>query len=78
MMLFGSLIVFIIIRFIAGFLTPSIIDPALYSGAEYQQHVDLWRFDVAYYTAILSFLWVHYYHDHFLFTIFEALDEAYK
>jgi hypothetical protein len=78
MMLFGSLIVFIIIRFIAGFLTPSIIDPALYSGAEYQQLVDLWRFDVAYYTAILSFLWVHYYHDHFLFTNFEALDEAYK
>jgi hypothetical protein len=25
-------------------------------------------FDRAYYIAILSFLWIHYYHDHFLFT----------
>ncbi|HQA70018.1 MAG TPA: hypothetical protein PK801_16950, partial [Aggregatilineales bacterium] len=24
-------------------------------------------FDRAYYMAILSFLWIHYYHDHFLF-----------
>ena len=32
------------------------------------------RFDTAYYTAILCFLWVHYYHDHFLFTDFEAVD----
>jgi hypothetical protein len=32
------------------------------------------RFDTAYYTAILSFLWIHYYHDHFLFTDFEAID----
>ena len=35
------------------------------------------HFDIAYYTAILSFLWIHYYHDHFLFTDFEALDSAY-
>ena len=35
------------------------------------------HFDIAYYTAILSFLWIHYYHDHFLFTNFEALDKAY-
>jgi len=34
------------------------------------------RFDTAYYTAILCFLWVHYYHDHFLFTDFEALNRA--
>ena len=34
------------------------------------------HFDIAYYTAILSFLWIHYYHDHFLFTDFEALDGA--
>ena len=29
------------------------------------------------YTAILSFLWIHYFHDHFLFTDFESLDAAY-
>jgi len=35
-----------------------------------------WRFDVAYYSAILSFLGIHYSHDHFLFTDFEALAPA--
>lgn len=75
LMLLGSLAVFIVMRFIAGFVTPSMIDPA---QANYAKLVELWRFDVAYYTAILSFLWIHYYHDHFLFTNFEALDEAYK
>lgn len=77
MMLVGSLIVFIIVRFVTGFLTPPavVIDPA---AGDYQKLVDLWRFDVAYYTAILSFLWVHYYHDHFLFTNFEVLDPAYE
>jgi hypothetical protein len=25
-------------------------------------------FDRAYYIAVLSFLWIHYYHDHYLFT----------
>ncbi|MBL8165880.1 MAG: hypothetical protein JNJ61_28100 [Anaerolineae bacterium] len=75
MMLVGSLVVFIIVRFATGFLTPpsAVIDPA---AADYTKLVDLWRFDVAYYTAILSFLWVHYYHDHFLFTNFEVLDAA--
>jgi hypothetical protein len=34
------------------------------------------RFNTAYYTAILCFLWIHYYHDHFLFTDFEAVDRA--
>lgn len=78
-MLVGSLIVYIVVRFIAGFITPAIIDPANYASvAEYQKLVDLWRFDVAYYTAILSFLWIHYYHDHFLFTNFEVLDDAVK
>lgn len=32
------------------------------------------RFDTAYYSAILCFLWIHYYHDHFLFTDFEAIE----
>lgn len=27
-----------------------------------------YSFDRAYYIAVLSFLWIHYYHDHFLFT----------
>jgi hypothetical protein len=80
MMLVGSVIVFIIVRFITGLVgTPPIINPANYaSAADVQKAVELWRFDVAYYTAILSFLWIHYYHDHFLFTNFEALDESYK
>jgi hypothetical protein len=34
------------------------------------------RFDTAYYTAILCFLWIHYYHDHFLFTDWEAVNRA--
>jgi hypothetical protein len=64
MMLAGSLVVFIIVYIVAQLIIPD-IDP--------NRH-----FDTAYYTAILSFLWIHYYHDHFLFTNFEALDEAYK
>jgi len=63
MMLVGSIIVFIIVYALAGVIRP---------GIEANQH-----FDIAYYTAILSFLWIHYYHDHFLFTNFEALDQAY-
>lgn len=74
-MLVGSIVVFIVVRFITGYITPPLIDPA---AANYEQLVSLWRFDVAYYTAILSFLWIHYYHDHFLFTNFEVLDAAYK
>jgi len=64
MMLVGSVIVFIIVYILAGIIIPNI---------DANRH-----FDTAYYTAILSFLWIHYYHDHFLFTNFEALDEAYK
>ncbi|MDK3161502.1 hypothetical protein FBR02_06480 [Anaerolineae bacterium CFX9] len=63
MMLIGSVIVFAIVYAVAPFVRPD-INP--------NQH-----FDIAYYTAILSFLWIHYYHDHFLFTNFEALDQAY-
>lgn len=59
-MLGGSLGVFILVYLTAGIIIPD-IDP--------NRH-----FDIAYYTAILSFLWIHYYHDHFLFTDFEALD----
>jgi hypothetical protein len=60
MMLGGSLVIFFVVYTIAGYIIPD-IDP--------NRH-----FDIAYYTAILSFLWIHYYHDHFLFTDFEALD----
>jgi hypothetical protein len=63
MMLVGSIVVFVVVYMIAPFVRPDI---------EGNQH-----FDIAYYTAILSFLWIHYYHDHFLFTNFEALDQAY-
>jgi hypothetical protein len=64
MMLVGSLIVFGVVYTIAPIVKPAI---------DSNQH-----FDIAYYTAILSFLWIHYYHDHFLFTNFEALDFAYN
>lgn len=63
MMLIGSIIVFAIVYTVAPLVRPDIAS---------NQH-----FDIAYYTAILSFLWIHYYHDHFLFTNFEALDQAY-
>ncbi len=62
-MLVGSLVVFVVVYTAAAIIKPD-IDPNIH-------------FDTAYYTAILSFLWIHYYHDHFLFTNFEALDEAY-
>ncbi len=32
-------------------------------------------FDRAYYMAVLSFLWIHYYHDHFLFTEPQVIGE---
>ncbi len=64
MMLVGSVIVFIVVYQLASVIIPN-IDP--------NRH-----FDTAYYTAILSFLWIHYYHDHFLFTNFEVLDPAYE
>jgi hypothetical protein len=63
LMLVGSFVVFVVVYAAAGILKP---------GIESNTH-----FDIAYYTAILSFLWIHYYHDHFLFTNFEALDDAY-
>ena len=62
LMLGGSLAIFVLVYAIAGVIRP---------GIDANQH-----FDIAYYTAILSFLWIHYYHDHFLFTDFEALDDV--
>src|SRR4051812_10293156 len=53
MMLVVSFFVFIVVYKLAGVIIPN-IDPTRH-------------FDTAYYTAILSFLWIHYYHDHFLF-----------
>ncbi|MFW5708756.1 MAG: hypothetical protein ACOCX5_00915 [Chloroflexota bacterium] len=72
-MLVGSAVIFMVVFAMAHIITPSSAvvvanDPTALAN---------WRFDVAYYTAILSFLWIHYYHDHFLFTDFEALDGAY-
>ncbi len=61
-MLVGSILVFLFVYTIAPIVRP---------GIDGNQH-----FDIAYYTAILSFLWIHYYHDHFLFTNFEVLDDA--
>jgi hypothetical protein len=63
-MLLGSAAIFTFVYILAGIVRPDM-------GAN--QH-----FDTAYYTAILAFLWIHYYHDHFLFTDFETLDDAYR
>jgi len=62
-LLLGSAVIFALVYVLAGIVRP---------GIDGNSH-----FDIAYYTAILSFLWIHYYHDHFLFTDFEALDSAY-
>jgi hypothetical protein len=64
LMLGGSLAIGVIVYNLAGFVRPDITPDR--------------QFDTAYYTAILSFLWIHYYHDHFLFTDFESLDDAYQ
>lgn len=64
LMLVGSVVVFVVVYTLASIIRP---------GIDGNTH-----FDIAYYTAILSFLWIHYYHDHFLFTNFEALDLAYE
>jgi len=64
MLLGGSLLIFTTVYIMTGIVRPT-MDP--------NQH-----FDIAYYTAILAFLWIHYYHDHFLFTDFEVLDAAYS
>jgi len=63
LMLGGSAVIFLLVYAITGIVKP---------GIEGNAH-----FDTAYYTAILSFLWIHYFHDHFLFTDFESLDGAY-
>ena len=63
-LLFGSAVIFALVYVLAGIVRP---------GIDGNSH-----FDIAYYTAILSFLWIHYYHDHFLFTDFEALDGAFS
>lgn len=75
-MLVGSIAVFLVVYALAHIISPAtiVINP---QDVDYAHKLGLWRFDVAYYTAILSFLWIHYYHDHFLFTNFEALDGAY-
>ena len=75
LMLIGSAVIFIIVYALAQFFTPGYLDPA---DPEFPKLLGLWRFDVSYYTALLAFLWIHYYHDHFLFTDFEALDDAFQ
>lgn len=60
-MMVGSLMVGVVI-----YLLFSVVNP---SKAGSNQH-----FDITYYSAILCFLWIHYYYDHFLFTDFEAVD----
>ncbi|GAB4321146.1 MAG: hypothetical protein Kow00117_10440 [Phototrophicales bacterium] len=72
-MLVGSLVIFLVVFAMAHIITPS----AAVVPVGDTRALQLWRFDVAYYTSILSFLWIHYYHDHFLFTDFEVLDGAY-
>jgi hypothetical protein len=64
MLLVGSAMIFALVFTLSGIINPNIAESA--------------RFDTAYYTSILSFLWIHYYHDHFLFTDFESLDDAYR
>ncbi len=68
LLLGGSLVVFIVVYLLTGVFQP----------AHITSDIGNWRFDVAYYTAILSFLWIHYYHDHFLFTDFEAIHLSYE
>jgi hypothetical protein len=70
-MLLGSVAIFLVVYAMAHIISPGSIDTTD------PRALGNWRFDVAYYTSILSFLWIHYYHDHFLFTDFEALDGAY-
>ncbi len=70
LMLVGSAVLFVVVYFVAHLVDPvgvDVVDARLVAN---------WRFDVAYYTAILSFLWIHYYHDHFLFMDFEVLDDV--
>lgn len=64
MLLAGSALIFVTVYLMVGLVRP---------GIDGNQH-----FDIAYYTSILSFLWIHYYHDHFLFTNFEVLDKGFE
>ncbi len=66
-MIAGSIVLGVAVYILVGIVDPSrpVFDTVGMIGS---------RFDTAYYTAILCFLWVHYYHDHFLFTDFEAVD----
>jgi len=64
LLLVGSVVIFMLVYWLAGIVRPDM---------DVHQH-----FDTAYYTSILSFLWIHYFHDHFLFTDFETLDGAYQ
>lgn len=63
-MLLGSLLLGVVVYQVIG-----LVDPGRSLNA---------RFDTAYYTAILCFLWIHYYHDHFLFTDFESIERYAK
>ncbi|MGJ3240477.1 MAG: hypothetical protein ACFE0Q_17345 [Anaerolineae bacterium] len=63
-LLIGSVVIFVLVYVLAGIVRPDMSQ---------NQH-----FDTAYYTSILAFLWIHYFHDHFLFTDFETLDGAYQ
>lgn len=74
-MLVGSAVIFTVVYILSHFITPN--PASLMAGIPYETALANWRFDVAYYTCILSFLWIHYYHDHFLFTDFEALEDSY-
>jgi len=74
-MLLGSVVIFTVVYTLAHIITPN--PASLMAGIPYETALANWRFDVAYYTCILSFLWIHYYHDHFLFTDFEALEDSY-
>lgn len=64
-------------------MTASFIAPALGNLDTAFQGMNVWhslqylaltwmlnrlRFDRAYYIAVLSVLWIHYFHDHYLFT----------
>ena len=76
-MLIGSGVIFAVVFALAHIITPNPAVLMVTDTITYEQALGYWRFDVAYYTAILSFLWIHYYHDHFLFTDFEALEGSY-
>lgn len=65
-LLSAGMVVLSITLGVAIFIIAAIIEPQNIGSNEH--------FDAAYYSAILCFLWIHYYYDHFLFTDFEAID----